>query len=74
MCNNNQVALWLGERLRYWFDLPVINGASDAAANGARGMGSWMKGMQTGRIQQYMVVAISAIVVLTVIFLYIFRA
>lgn len=67
-------SVWLGERLRYWFDLPVINGAGDAAANGVRGMGSWMKGMQSGRVQQYMVVAVSAIVVLTVIFLYIFRA
>jgi NADH-quinone oxidoreductase subunit L len=69
-----RIGWWLGEKLRFWFDLPVINGAGDAAADGTRGMGAWMKGMQTGKVQQYMVLAISAIVVITVIFLYIFRA
>jgi NADH-quinone oxidoreductase subunit L len=55
---------WLGERLRYWIDLPVINGTGDATAEGTREIGQWMKGMQTGRVQQYMVVAISVVVVL----------
>ena len=64
---------WLGERLRFWFDLPVVNGAGDASADGVQGMGNWMKGMQTGRVQQYMVTAISVLVVLGVIILYIFR-
>ncbi len=64
---------WLGERLRYWFDLPLINGAGDASADGVQGMSSWMKGMQSGRVQQYMVTAISVLVVLGVIILYIFR-
>jgi NADH-quinone oxidoreductase subunit L len=65
---------WLGERLRYWIDLPVVNGAGDTSADGVQGMGSWMKGMQSGRVQQYMVAAISVLVVLGVIILYIFRA
>ncbi len=64
---------WLGERLRYWLDLPVVNGAGDASADGVQGMGTWMKGMQSGRVQQYMVTAISVLVVLGVIVLIIFR-
>jgi hypothetical protein len=59
-----RVFWWLGGCLRNWFDLPVINGAGDATAEGTREMGHWMKGMQTGRVQQYMVVAISVVVVL----------
>jgi NADH-quinone oxidoreductase subunit L len=65
---------WLGERLRYSFDLPVINGAGDATADGARGVGSWMRGMQSGRVQQYMVVAISVMVVIGIVLFYLFRA
>jgi NADH-quinone oxidoreductase subunit L len=65
---------WLGEKLRFWFDLPVINGAGDATADGTRGIGSWMRGMQTGRVQQYMVVAVSAMVVIGAILFYVFRA
>ena len=56
--------LWLGEKLRNWFDLPLVNGAGDAAADGARGLGSLMRGLQTGRVQQYMVLTVAAIVVI----------
>jgi len=65
-----RMAWWLGERLRYWFDLPVINGAGDVTAESTREMGHWMKGMQTGRVQQYMVVAISVVVVLIAFLIY----
>ena len=68
------IGWWLGERLRFWIDLPVINGAGDAAADGTRGMGGWMKSLQSGRIQQYMVLAVSALVVIGIIIFYIFRA
>jgi NADH-quinone oxidoreductase subunit L len=68
-----RLAWWLGERLRFWFDLPVINGTGDATAEGARDMGLWMKGMQTGRVQQYLVVAISVVVVLIGFLVYKFR-
>jgi len=65
-----RIVWWLGERLRNGFDLPVINGAGDVTAEGTREMGHWMKGMQTGRVQQYMVVAISVVVVLIAFLIY----
>lgn len=67
-------AWWLGEKLRFLFDLPVVNGAGDASADGARGIGNWMRGIQTGRVQQYMVIAMLVLVALGVIFLIYFRA
>ena len=67
-------AWWLGEKLRFWFDLPVINGAGDAAADGTRGVGSLMKGLQTGRVQQYMVLALAALVVIGALVFYMFRS
>jgi NADH-quinone oxidoreductase subunit L len=48
----------LGVGLRKGFDQPVINGAGDKLSDGTRGLGSLMRGWQTGRIQQYMVIAL----------------
>ena len=59
-----RAGLWVGEKLRNGFDLPLVNGAGDAAADGARGLGGLMRGLQTGRIQQYMVLAVAALVVI----------
>jgi NADH-quinone oxidoreductase subunit L len=64
-----KIGLWLGNALRNWFDLPVVNGAGDALSGGARGLGGMMRKIQTGRVQQYMVAAIITAVVVGVIIL-----
>jgi hypothetical protein len=51
----------------------VVNGAGDAAADGARGLGSLMRGIQTGRIQQYMVLVVAAVVVIAALIFANFR-
>lgn len=45
--------VWLGAVVRNWIDLPLVNGAGDAAASGTRGLGAYLRTRQTGRIQQY---------------------
>ncbi|MRR30601.1 NADH-quinone oxidoreductase subunit L, partial [bacterium] len=54
--------VWLGTGLRNVIDLPVVNGAGDNAARGTRGVGMFLRNRQSGRIQQYMVIAISLLV------------
>lgn len=67
--------LWLGGVLRNWFDLPVVNGAGDALSGGTRGLGGALRGIQSGRVQQYMVAAvITAIVAGAILLFIIFQA
>jgi len=54
--------LWLGNLLRNSFDVPVVNGAGDNAARGTRGLGLLLHEKQSGRIQQYMAIAVSLLV------------
>ncbi len=70
-----RIGIWLGNALRNWFDLPVVNGAGDAVSDGTRGLGGLMRGIQSGRVQQYMVAAILVAIVVGAIFLFfIFQA
>ena len=63
---------WLGRILRGWFDIPVINGAGDIIATGTRRLGADLKPVQSGRIQQYMLIALMVLVVVFFIFYYFF--
>ena len=56
-------SLWLGNALRSYFDLLVVNNAGDLAGKGTRVTGATLRRIQTGRIQQYMVTAILVLVV-----------
>jgi NADH-quinone oxidoreductase subunit L len=58
-----RIGMWLGRVFRNVFDLPVINGAGDAVGEGTRGFGSVLRRIQTGRVQQYMVIALVAVFV-----------
>lgn len=49
--------IWLGGVLRNFFDLPVINGAGDTVASSTRGLGTFMRTLQKGKVQQYMLIA-----------------
>jgi len=55
--------VWLGNLLRSKFDLPVVNGAGDGLADGTRGLGVFLRQLQTGRVQQYLVIAVACTVV-----------
>jgi NADH-quinone oxidoreductase subunit L len=54
--------VWLGGILRNLFDIPVVNGAGDAAASSTRGIGQRLRSLQLGHVQQYMAVAIALLV------------
>jgi len=53
----------VGTVLRVGFDVPVVNGTGDAVSAGTRGLGGIMRRWQIGRIQQYMILTILAVVV-----------
>ncbi|MEN6409543.1 MAG: hypothetical protein ABFD44_07525, partial [Anaerolineaceae bacterium] len=65
-----RATLWLGGIVRNGFDLPVINGAADGMGKSVRWFGFELKGVQTGKIQQYMLTAIIVIVAFGVMFYY----
>ncbi len=60
--------LWMGRLLRNVIDLPVVNGAGDAAASGTRGLGAYLRTRQVGRVQVYMVIAIGLLVAAGLLF------
>jgi NADH-quinone oxidoreductase subunit L len=60
----------LGRLLRMGFDLPVINGAGDGIGAGTRRLGAELKRVQTGRLQQYMLISITVVILAGVLFLF----
>ncbi len=67
-------ALWVGGVVRNYFDTPVVNGAGDGLSKGVRRGGEVLKPVQSGRIQQYMVLTIALVVLAGVLFLIISRS
>ncbi len=63
--------LWFGRILRSWFDIPVVNWIGDRVADVTRALGADLRPVQTGRIQQYMLITMMVVVVVGIIF-YIF--
>lgn len=61
--------IWLGNQLRFKFDVPVVNGAGDGLARTTNGMGGLLHKLQTGKIQQYLAIAIAVTVVAGLIIL-----
>ncbi len=61
--------LWIGSVVRNWFDIPVINGAGDSLGKGVKIFGVSLKPIQTGKIQNYMVMTVViALVVFAAVF------
>ena len=52
----------LGEFFRYYIDLPIVNGAGDMVGEGTKEFGSALRAIQSGRVQQYMLVAVAHVV------------
>lgn len=59
----------LGRVLRFAFDLPVVNGAGDALAEGSRGLGGLLSRNQTGLVQQYMIRTVGVALVFGLLYL-----
>jgi NADH-quinone oxidoreductase subunit L len=65
------LGLSLGKILRDGFDQPVVNGAGNGLGRGLSGMGFGMRGIQSGKVQQYMLYALGG-VILAGILIYLF--
>ena len=64
-----RIFLWMGSVARNLFDLPVINGAGDSLAKGVNIFGFSLKPVQTGKVQNYMVMTVViALVVFAAVF------
>lgn len=59
--------LWLGGIARTYFDIPVVNRGGDRLAGGVRTTGAALSPMQSGRVQQYMVVTLTVVMVFVAI-------
>ncbi|MFZ6031290.1 MAG: NADH-quinone oxidoreductase subunit L [Chloroflexota bacterium] len=59
----------LGAALRERFDLPVVNGAGDKVGSFTNEFGQFLKVIQTGRVQQYMIAAVIFVVGMVVFWL-----
>ncbi len=59
--------LWLGRIVRSNFDVPVINMGGDGLAGGVKNLGGAISPMQSGKLQQYMVVTITVVMVFSAI-------
>jgi NADH-quinone oxidoreductase subunit L len=59
-----------GRAVRRWIDLQVVNWTGDRIGEGVRGAGSELRQVQTGRIQQYMLLAVLLVVVVGAVFFY----
>jgi NADH-quinone oxidoreductase subunit L len=62
--------LWLGRSLRRFFDIPVVNGTGDALADGTRGVGKMLTGMQSGRVQHYLLISLFGLLLIIGVFFY----
>ncbi len=65
----SNIGLWLGNILRQKFDLPIINRGGDNLAKSTRFVGSEIRLTQTGKVQDYMFLALAFSLVGSIIFL-----
>ncbi len=63
-------SLWLGTAVRRWIDLQVVNWLGDQSGKVVRGTGLELREVQTGRVQQYMLLALILLVVISAVFFY----
>jgi NADH-quinone oxidoreductase subunit L len=67
-----RISLSIGKALRFGIDLPLINGLGDKTSIGTRKVGEMFRIVQTGRVQQYMVIAIMLTALLGAVFYFLF--
>jgi NADH-quinone oxidoreductase subunit L len=60
----------IGHFLRNYIDLPIVNGSADMLSEGVKRSGASLRAIQTGRVQQYMLVAMVTVVTFGAVFYY----
>ena len=63
----------IGNFLRNAIDKPIVNGSADLVGEGAKKLGGTFKTIQTGRVQQYMILALVSLAVFSVFLFYLVR-
>lgn len=66
-----RASVGVGRALRDYIDLPIVNGFGDAVGEGTKGFGRLFRAVQTGRVQQYMLVALAHLVAFLVLVYYV---
>lgn len=64
-----RLGVWLGEALRRWFDLPVVNAAGDGVGRGSRWLGVVLSPLQDGHEQKYMLTAVIGLLAAGLVFI-----
>ncbi len=62
--------LALGNLFRNYIDKPIVNGFGDAVGESTKRMGRTFRVIQTGKVQQYMIMALVAVAAFSVFFYY----
>ncbi len=62
-------ALKVGEVFRNYFDAPVVNGFGDLVGSAVNRFGRSFRVIQTGRVQQYLLVLMAVVVVVGAVLL-----
>lgn len=65
-----RVSVTIGNLFRNYIDIPIVNGFGDFVGEGTKRVGSLLRVIQTGRIQQYMIGALITIAAFSVLFYY----
>jgi NADH-quinone oxidoreductase subunit L len=60
----------LGNAFRNYFDKPIVNGSGDLIAESTKKLGGVFRTIQTGRVQQYMILALVSLAVVSAFFYY----
>jgi NADH-quinone oxidoreductase subunit L len=60
----------IGTFLRNYIDKPIINGSGDFVGEGTKRLGRGMRFIQSGKVQQYMIVALVSLAAFSVLFYY----
>jgi NADH-quinone oxidoreductase subunit L len=68
------VTQWMGERIRRWIDVAIVNKSGDIIGFGAYDLGDSIRPMQSGRIQNYMLVALLTFIIVGAILAYVLVA
>ncbi|MCS7246763.1 MAG: NADH-quinone oxidoreductase subunit L [Anaerolineales bacterium] len=69
----SELSIRIGVALRNYIDKPVVNGSGDLVAEVTKSTGRSMRVIQTGRVQQYMIMAVLGFVVLSGVFYFIIQ-
>ena len=60
----------IGLFLRNYIDKPIVNGSGDLAASIVQWFGRFLRPMQTGKVQQYMILALVGVTAFSALFYY----